>query len=130
MISTKILLITADDSMATSISTCLTQSGYQVLRSSRGMDALDLTQAEKPGLLILDVETPDFNSMAIIRTLRSTDDNDRLPVILMGSNIREEDALLGLEVGADLCLREAFHPQVFVARVRSLLRRSELAKVR
>jgi two-component system OmpR family response regulator len=130
MISTKILLITADDSMATSIITCLSQSGYQVVRSARGMGALELIHAEKPACLILDVELPDYNSMAIIRSLRSTDGDERLPVILMGSNLREEEALLGLEVGADLCLRETFHPQVFVARIRSLLRRSELVKVR
>jgi two-component system OmpR family response regulator len=130
MISTKILLITADDSMATSIITCLSQSGYQVVRSARGMSALELIHAEKPACLILDVELPDYNSMAIIRSLRSTDGDERLPVILMGSNLREEEALLGLEVGADLCLRETFHPQVFVARIRSLLRRSELVKVR
>jgi two-component system OmpR family response regulator len=130
MISTKILLITTDDSIATSIITCLSQSGYQVVRSARGMGALELIHAEKPACLILDVELPDYNSMAIIRSLRSTDGDERLPVILMGSNLREEEALLGLEVGADLCLRETFHPQVFVARIRSLLRRSELVKVR
>jgi two-component system OmpR family response regulator len=130
MISTKILLISTDDSMATSIITCLSQSGYQVVRSARGMGALELIHAEKPACLILDVELPDYNSMAIIRSLRSTDGDERLPVILMGSNLREEEALLGLEVGADLCLRETFHPQVFVARIRSLLRRSELVKVR
>jgi DNA-binding response OmpR family regulator len=129
MIPIKILLITADDSMASAIETSLTESGFKVLRSTRGVGALELIQAEKPAMLVLDVELPDFNSMAIIRTLRSADGQDHLPVILIGINLREEDALLGLEVGADLCLRETFHPQVFVARVRSLLRRSELAKI-
>jgi DNA-binding response OmpR family regulator len=43
--------------------------------------------------------------------------------------MKEEDVLIGLEAGADLCLLETFHPQVFVARVRSLLRRHELVKI-
>jgi DNA-binding response OmpR family regulator len=43
--------------------------------------------------------------------------------------MNEDDALIGLEVGADLCLLEAFHPQVFIARVRSLIRRAKPAKV-
>ncbi len=47
----------------------------------------------------------------------------------MGANLREDDVLIGLEVGADLCLLETFHPQVFVARVRSLIRRTEPSKV-
>jgi DNA-binding response OmpR family regulator len=46
-----------------------------------------------------------------------------MPIILVGEEMREEDRLLGLETGADLCLVETFHPEVFVARVRALLRR-------
>jgi DNA-binding response OmpR family regulator len=99
------------------------------MHTRRGTGVIDLIQAEKPTLIILDEELPDYNSLAIIRSLRSDGMNDSLFVILMGSNMREEDVLIGLEVGADLCLLETFHPQVFVARVRSLLRRTESLKV-
>jgi len=75
------------------------------------------------------MELPGINSLAIIRSLRSEEINGRIPVILIGANLHEEDVLIGLEVGADLCLLEAFHPQVFVARVRSLIRRAETSKV-
>ena len=121
----KILLISADDSTANSVIASLPQADYKILRIRCGMGAMDLVQAEKPVLIILDKYLPDYNSLAIIRALRSDEIYDRLPVILMGSSMREEDILIGLEVGADLCLLEAFHPQVFVARVRSLLRRTE-----
>jgi DNA-binding response OmpR family regulator len=129
MLPTKILLISADDSISHSVITSLSHSGYQVMHTSRGAGAIDLIQAEKPALIILDMELPDFNSLAIIRSLRSDELNDRTPVILMGSNMQEEDVLIELEVGADLCLLETFHPQVFVARVRSLLRRAESIRV-
>jgi DNA-binding response OmpR family regulator len=129
MLPTKILVISADDSMTNSVNTCLLQAGFKVLYTHRGAGAIDLIQAEKPTLIILDKELPDYNSLAIIRALRSDELYDRLPVVLMGSNMREEDVLIGLEVGADLCLQEAFHPQVFVARVRSLLRRTDSLKV-
>ncbi|OGN94467.1 MAG: hypothetical protein A2Z71_09810 [Chloroflexi bacterium RBG_13_50_21] len=129
MLPIKILVISADDSMTKSVITCLSHSGYKVLHARRGAGAIDLIQVEKPALIILDMELPDFNSLAIIRSLRSDGLNDKLPVILMGSNMREEDVLIGLEVGADLCLLETFHPPVFVARVRSLLRRTESLKV-
>lgn len=91
---------------------------------------MDLIHVEKPFLIILDMELPDYNSLAIIRSLRSEEFSDSTPVILIGSNMREEDVLIGLEVGADLCLLETFHPQLFVARVRSLLRRTESLKIR
>ena len=129
MVTTKILVISADESMTNSVINSLSQAGYKVLHTRRGTGVIDLIQVEKPTLIIVDKELPDYNSLAIIRSLRSDEQNDRLPVILMGSNMREEDVLIGLEVGADLCLLETFHPQVFVARVRSLLRRTETLKV-
>ncbi len=125
----KILLISADDSTANSVIASLPQAEYKLMRIRRGIGAVELVKAEKPVLIIIDRNLPDFNSLAIIRDLRSDEIYDRLPVILMGSSMREDDVLIGLEVGADLCLVETFHPQVFVARVRSLLRRTESLKV-
>ena len=126
---TKILLISADKSLITSLTDCLSQSGYQLIATSHGVGCMQIIYHEKPALIILDVELPDYNSLAIVRTLRTEKTFPRIPLILMGVNMRQEDALLGWEAGADLCLLEGFHPQVFVARVRSLLRRSEPLKI-
>jgi DNA-binding response OmpR family regulator len=129
MIPTKIMLISADTSITHSVVTSLIPGGYNVIHSPQGIGAMDLIRKEKPDLVILDLVLPDFNSLAILRSLRSDELNGRIPVILMGANMQEEDVLIGLEIGADLCLLETFHPQVFEARVRSLLRRAEPLKV-
>ncbi len=128
MLPVKILLISADPAITHSLSACLSQAGYQVHHTSRGIGAVDLIHSEIPQLVIVDSDLPDFNSMAIIRAVRSDEFNHRIPVILTGTSLTDEAVLLGLEVGADLCLQETFHPKVFVARVRSLLRRTELVK--
>ncbi len=128
MLPAKILLISADLALSHSLSACLSQAGYQVHHTPRGIGAVDLIHSENPHLVVVDSDLPDFNSMAIIRAMRSDEFNHRIPVILIGTSLTDEAVLLGLEVGADLCLQEAFHPQVFIARVRSLLRRSELVK--
>lgn len=129
MIPNKILLFSADTSMVRIIKTCLIEAGYKVIYASQGVGAMELIRVEKPALIILDLELPGINSLAIIRTLRSEELNSRTPIILMGETMREEDVLIGLEVGADLCLMETFHLQVFVARIRSLIRRTEPSKV-
>jgi DNA-binding response OmpR family regulator len=129
MLPSTILLASADDSTAINILTCLVQAGYRVIHSTMGAGIVDMVQRERPALVILDINLPDFSSLAIVRSLRQDGASDRLPVIIVGSNMREEDALIGLEVGADLCLLETFHPQVFVARIHSLLRRYELKAV-
>jgi DNA-binding response OmpR family regulator len=125
MDSNKILLFSADSSMTHVVTSSLLEANYQVVHKSNGIDALDIIRIEKPALIILSIELPGMNSLAIIRALRTEEVKTRTPVILMGENLQEEDALIGLEVGADLCLLEVFHPQVFVARVRSLIRRAE-----
>jgi len=130
MLPIKILLFSADEAISSSITPCLQHTGYKVKLSSTGVGAMDLILVEKPSLIILDIELPDINSLAIIRSLRSEEFSSHTPVILIGSNLQEEDVLIGLEVGADLCLLETFHPQLFVARVRSLLRRVESLKFR
>jgi two-component system alkaline phosphatase synthesis response regulator PhoP len=129
MIPVKILLFSADAPTTQNISTCLTEAGYKVAHRSDGIGAIDIINAEKPSLIILDLELPGINSLAIIRLIRSEETFTRIPIILIGSNMHEEDILIGLEVGADLCLIEMFNPQVFIARVHSLLRRIELSKV-
>jgi len=124
----KILLFSGDISMTHSIASCLMEAGYKVVPVSHGIGALDVIHVEDPTLLIFDQELPGCKSLAIIRSLRLEESVGRLPVILMGANLHEEDVLISLEVGADLCLLETFHPQVFVARVRSLLRRNEVSR--
>lgn len=128
MLPAKILLISADASTISSISTCLLQASYKVVNTTRGSTAIELIRAENPALIVLDIELPDYNNLSIIRALRSGEQNHRIPVIMVGTALSEEDVLIGLEVGADLCLLETIHPQVFVARVRSLLRRNQLLK--
>jgi DNA-binding response OmpR family regulator len=129
MVPYKVFLFCADAAVVQIITSSLIECDYSVIHFPTGVGAVDIIRLEKPSLVILDIELPGINSLAIIRILRAEEIGVRIPIILMGLNVREEDVLIGLEAGADFCLREAFHPQVFLARVRSLLRRAEPGKV-
>lgn len=128
MLPVKILLVSADVSLTRYVSACLNRAGYKIIHSASGAEVIDLVSSEHPALVVLDNQLPDYHSLAIIRTMRIDENNHRVPIILMGASLKEADVLMGLEVGADLCLVEVFNPQVFVARVRSLLRRAESLK--
>jgi DNA-binding response OmpR family regulator len=110
MLPLRVLLISADIPLSNCINTCLSQAGFKVIHTSHGMGAMELVHKTSPILIILDVELPDYNSLSVIRALRADEQDHRTPLILFGSNLKEEDVLIGLEVGADLCLLEAFHP--------------------
>lgn len=125
----KILLFSADIPLANNIYACLVNEGYKVIHLSSGIEAIKQIQKEKPELVILDKDLRDFSSLAIIREIRANDETNKTPIVLVGSTFKEADVLLGLEVGADFCLNENFHPQVFIARLRSLIRRSATVNV-
>jgi PleD family two-component response regulator len=118
-----IMVISSRQDHCKLISDCLEQAGYQVRIAHLGYTALDMLRHEKPDLMLLDWKLPDLSGLAVIRSVRSDRQNANLLIILEGMDMKEEDVMLGLEVGADMCLKEPFHPKVIVARIRALLRR-------
>ena len=86
MLPTKISLLARMIPLTNSVTISLSQAGYKVLQVRRGMGALDLIQAEKPILVIIDKHLPDFNSLSIIRALRSEEIYDQTAGYFNGFN--------------------------------------------
>ena len=123
MFQRNILIISADEARARLIRNHLCGAGYLVEISRSGENAFDTLRIARPSLVLLDWQLPDLSGLAVIRRLRAAENTARLPVILMGGDMRDEDRLIGLESGADLCLEEPVYPKEFLARVNALLRR-------
>jgi DNA-binding response OmpR family regulator len=73
----------------------------------------------------LDWKLADLSGLAVTRMIRS-DSNEQvsnLPIVLLGSEMSENDRIRGLETGADLCLNSTSPPAIFISHLRSLLRR-------
>jgi DNA-binding response OmpR family regulator len=122
-----IMIVSADGNQSRVMVDCLKNAGYGAQIASQGKSALEMIRSDRPLLIILDWRLPDLSGLAILRTIRAEAQTAKLPIILMSREMKEEDILIGLEAGADICLAETFHPKVFVARVRSLLRRVALS---
>jgi len=121
-----ILVVSPKSDQTRMICQSLERAGYLVLVTEQGHEALELLHEFSPDLALFDWKLPDLNSLALIRTIRSEEWLANLPIILRGTEMKEDDFILGLEAGADLCLKEPFQAEVFVARVRALLRRCDL----
>lgn len=120
----EIVLVASSDLYQTKVlQSSLEGAGYVVITCDSGESALQIVHQARPILLVLEWKMPDLSGLAIIRILRSEAQFARLPIMLIGAGMSEEDRLLGFETGADVCLSEAFDPKVFVARARALLRR-------
>src|SRR5437764_9890056 len=103
----------------------LEHGGFEVLTAADGSSALRLASTQRPDLVILDLGLPGVDGLDVTRSLRR---NGEVPIIMLTARTDESDKLVGLELGADDYMTKPFSPKELVARVRSVLRRSEAAR--
>ncbi len=102
----------------------LEHAGFAVLAAYDGKSALAVNRSSKPDLIVLDLGLPDLDGLDVTRTLRK---DSNVPIIMLTARGEETDKLVGLELGADDYVTKPFSPKELVARVRTVLRRSENA---
>lgn len=100
----------------------LENRGYQVDVAVDGMDGWNAVREGKYDLVISDVDMPRMNGIEMVRHIRSDSAVKDLPVIILSYKDREEDRLLGLEVGADCYLtKSSFYDESFINAVTDLI---------
>ena len=120
--SKKILVVDDEVKIVEVVKSYLMNSGYSVSEAYNGTDALKLFDKVNPSLVILDLMLPDISGEEICKTIRK---NSRVPIIMLTAKVDEEDALKGLNIGADDYITKPFSPKLLVARVIAVLRRAE-----
>jgi DNA-binding response OmpR family regulator len=117
-----ILIVDDDALLRRSLSLQLEQAGYRVSTAASAEDALALVQRDQPDLILLDVGLPGMDGLQALRHFQKDMD---VPVIFVTARRRELDTILGLELGADNYITKPFNPDVLLAHVKALLRRTE-----
>lgn len=102
----------------------LSNAGYGVHVETDGAAALDAVARLRPAAIVLDIGIPGLDGLELCRTLRAR--GDWTPVVFVTARDDEVDRILGLELGADDYLTKPFSPRELVARVRALIRRSQV----
>lgn len=103
----------------------LEHAGFKVLTAADGSSALRTASTQRPDLIILDLGLPGIDGLDVTRSLRR---NGEVPIIMLTARTEESDKLVGLELGADDYVTKPFSPKELVARVRTVLRRTEAVK--
>ncbi len=100
----------------------LAQGGFRVVSAGDGTTALAQARAERPDLIVLDLNLPGMDGLDVCRALRR---ESAVPIIMLTARVDETDRLIGLELGADDYIPKPFSPRELVARVRAVLRRAQ-----
>jgi len=98
--------------------------GYQVDTAATGPEGLEKALDLNLDIIILDLMLPELNGLEICKELRRRDIGT--PIIMLTAKSQEFDKVLGLELGADDYITKPFSPFELHARVKALLRRSEI----
>jgi len=118
-----VLLIEDEESIASFVAMYLEKEGFAVVSAVTGAAGLALAREKQPRVILLDLMLPDIDGFEICRQLRQ---ESEVPIIMLTARDASTDKVLGLELGADDYITKPFDPRELVARVKSLLRRSEV----
>lgn len=125
MTETKILVVEDEIPIRKLIVFNLQRSNYQVLEAGDGKEAIKLVHDQSPALVLLDLMLPDMDGFEICTKLR--EDHPELPIVILSARGQDMEKIMGLELGADDYIVKPFNPLELVARIRSVLRRTNLS---
>ena len=118
----KLLIVDDEVDIANSIQYVLNQEGFSTLMAHDGMKAIQLIEAEKPDLIILDLMMPGLDGYEVCRRVRSAD--RKTPILMLTARTSEIDTVVGLELGANDYISKPVRLRELVARVKAHLRES------
>jgi two-component system phosphate regulon response regulator PhoB len=123
---TLILIVEDEAPQAEMLRYNLEKEGFRVVVALSGEDALSRVELEVPDLVVVDWMLPDRSGIDVCRRLRARTETKRLPIIMLTARGEEGDRILGLDAGADDYVVKPYSPREMVARVKALLRRSQV----
>lgn len=125
-LNNKILVVEDEPKVASFIKLGLEENGFICEIASDGLMGKRMFGAGEYDLLILDINLPYKNGIALCNEIRSI--NQKIPVIMLTALGTTEDKLLGFDSGADDYLVKPFEFRELLARIRSLLKRISIAE--
>ena len=117
-----ILIVEDEKKLANILSDYLKRDGFKTEMIEDGIKVVPWVKVNNPDLILLDLMLPNANGKDICKEIRTF---SKVPIIMVTAMIDEVDRLIGLELEADDYICKPFSPKEVVARVKTVLRRSD-----
>ncbi|MDP9174776.1 MAG: response regulator transcription factor [Planctomycetota bacterium] len=121
----KVLVVDDEKDIVELLAYNLGRNGYTTLVAYNGNEALDVARKDNPDLIILDLMLPGIDGTEVARRLKSDTQTSGIPILMLTAKGEETDVVVGLTLGADDYVTKPFSVKVLLARVSTVLRRSE-----
>jgi CheY-like chemotaxis protein len=118
----KILLADDEPAMRRLVEATLADDArYEILHAADGHEALELARAQRPSMMLLDVNMPGIDGYEVCRSLKSDPATAGIVVFMLTANAQPEDQERGLAAGADGYFKKPFSPLALLEQVESVL---------
>ena len=100
----------------------LSTQGWTILEAENGQKALDMARAERPDLMLLDVDMgAGPNGFDVCRELKASEDTKDIPIVMLTAHDSESDRAVGFAAGAAQYLTKPFGPLELIDTIRTIL---------
>ncbi len=121
----KILVVDDEEHILELIQFNLEKEGYEVVLCDNGEESITIIKEDTIDLVVLDLMLPGIDGIDVCKRIRKVDRLKDLPIIMLTAKGKEEDRILGLELGADDYITKPFSVKELIARIKAVLRRSD-----
>ena len=128
MANEKVLVVDDEEHIVELLKYNLIGAGYDVITANDGIEAMKKIIEERPKIVLLDLMIPGKDGLDVCKEIRSNKELANIPVIMLTAKSEELDKILGLELGADDYVTKPFSIRELLARVKALLRRSNVVE--
>ncbi len=120
----RILLVEDDQEQRRVAASGLRAAGYRVVTAESGLEAMETARLEHPDLILLDVDLPGLDGMAVCRQIKLEPALASVPVIFCTARSGLMDRMAGLTLGADDYITKPFAPTELLMRIKRLVSRA------
>ena len=128
MTNKKVLIVDDEEHIRELIKFNLKKEGYDTEVAVNGPEALKIIRDNKFDLILLELMLPEIDGLEVCKEIRRNEETSDIPVMMITAKGEEFDKVLGLELGADDYITKPFSIRELMARVKALLRRSNVKK--
>ena len=126
----RVLVADDDEDIRAYLEITLGLAGLEVVQARDGVEALEVARSRVPDVVVLDVMMPRMDGIETLRRIRDDARTSNLPVILLTAKVQRQDAIDGLDAGADDYVSKPFDAEELLARIRAALRRADQQRSR